>query len=135
MPAPRSSARTAVIAVVVVVITFVSGAAVGFFGAHFFPRRGSFGRSRMMPQMMVRHLSRTLDLTPEQRTKVEQIVMRHHARIVQLQESTRPQVRQELEAANREIEALLTPEQRQKFAKLRMRLGRHEGRGRREPTR
>jgi Spy/CpxP family protein refolding chaperone len=129
--------KTIAIAAVVLVITFLSGAAAGFLLAHLgMLRRGLFpGRGRHVPQMMVRHLSRTLDLTDEQRKKVEGIVMRHHARIMQLQDSTRPQVRQELDAANREIEAVLTPEQREKFAKMRMRLERHEGRGRRGPTR
>lgn len=128
--------KTIAIAAVVLVITFLSGAAAGFLIAHAgMFRRGPFGRSRHVPQMMVRHLSRSLDLTPDQRTKVEEIVKRRHARIVQLQDSTRPQVRQELDAANREIEAVLTPEQREKFAKLRMRLGHREGRSRRGSTR
>ncbi len=129
--------KTIAIAAVVLVITFLSGAAAGFLIAHVgMFRRGPFpGRSRHVPQMMVRHLSRTLDLTDDQRKKVDEIVMRHHARIVQLQDSTRPQLRQELDAANREIEALLTPEQRQKFAKMRMQLERRGDRGRRGSTR
>ncbi|HJQ38316.1 MAG TPA: hypothetical protein VKB93_14360 [Thermoanaerobaculia bacterium] len=129
--------KTIAIAAVVLVITFLSGAAAGFLVAHLgMWRRGPFpGRSRHVPQMLVRHLSRSLDLTDDQRKKVDAIVMRHHARIAQLQDSTRPQVMLELDAANREIEALLTPEQRQKFAKLRMRLGHREGRARRGSTR
>lgn len=127
--------KTIVIAVVVVVITFVSGAAAGFFGAHFLPHRAGIGRGHMMPQLMVRHLARRLDLTAEQKTKIEAIVMRHHQRIEKLNESVRPQLRQEIEAANREIEAVLTPEQREKFAKMRMRLGHREGRARTGSTR
>lgn len=123
-PPPRSSTKTAAIAVVVVLITFVSGIAAGFLLAHL--RREH--PPRMMPRMIVNHLSRRLDLTAEQRKKVEEIVMRHHERIVKLQDSVRPQVRLEVEAANREIDAVLTPEQRQKFAKLRMQLGHHPSR-------
>ena len=138
VPAPRrNSAKTIAIAAVVLVITFLSGAAAGMLFAHLgFMHRGPRMHSpRMVPKMMVHRLSRSLDLTPEQRTKVEAIVKRYHARIFRVTESVHPQVRAEIEAANREIEALLTPEQREKFQKLKLRLGHHEGRSRRGPTR
>jgi len=133
----RASTKTIVIAIVVVILTFVSGAAAGVLLAHFhIVGRSRGGRPpRLAPAMMVRHLDHALDLTPEQRAKVEEIVRRHHQRIESLTESVRPQVRQELDDANREIEALLTPEQRQKFEKMKMRLGHREGRSRRGPTR
>jgi Spy/CpxP family protein refolding chaperone len=135
-PPPRGSKKTIVIAVIVVLVAFVSGAIAGMFVEHVHLMRRMHGRtSRFAPQMMVHRLDRTLDLTPEQRTKVEEIVMRHHQRIVAITESARPRVREELEAANREIEALLTPEQREKFAKLRLHLGHREGRSRTESTR
>ena len=37
--------------------------------------------------------------------------------------NVRPQVRQELDATNAEIETILTPTQKAKFADLRMRIG------------
>ena len=37
--------------------------------------------------------------------------------------NVRPQIRQELDATNAEIETVLTPEQKTKFADLRMRIG------------
>jgi Spy/CpxP family protein refolding chaperone len=37
--------------------------------------------------------------------------------------NVRPQVRQELDATNAEIETVLTPEQKTKFSNLRMRIG------------
>ena len=134
-PPPRGSKKTIVIAVVVVVLTFLSGAAAGFLTAHLMYRPFSHRPPRMVPQMMVRHLSRALDLTPEQRAKVEEIVKRRHQRIWSVTESVRPRVHQELEEANREIEAILTPEQRVKFEKLKMHLGHREGRVRRGSTR
>ena len=141
VPAPppprRAATKTIVIAVVVVILTFVSGVAAGVLLAHLHVfGRGRAGRPpRIAPALMVRHLDHALDLTPEQRAKVEEIVRRHHQRIEALTESVRPQVRQELDAANREIEALLTPEQRRKFETMKMRLGHREGRSRRGPTR
>jgi Spy/CpxP family protein refolding chaperone len=133
---PRGSKKTIIIAAIVVLVAFVSGAIAGMLIEHVHLMRRMHGRtSRFAPQSMVRRLDKTLDLTPEQHTKVEEIVMRHHQRIVALTESVRPRVRQELEAANREIEAVLTPEQREKFAQLRLHLGRREGRSRTESTR
>ena len=135
-PPPRSSKKTIVIAVIVVLVAFVSGGIAGMLVEHVHLMRRMHGRMpRFTPQMMVHRLDRTLDLTPEQRSKVEEIVMRHHQRIVAITESTRPRVREELEAANREIEALLTPDQREKFSKLRLLLGHREGRSRTESSR
>ena len=62
-------------------------------------------------RMMLRHLDLRLDLTDAQRAQVEQILERHHA-----------QMRGQLDAANAEIERVLTPEQRARFARMRMRL-------------
>ena len=136
VPPPRNSKKTIIIAVIVVLVAFASGGIAGMLVEHVHLMRRMHGRGpRFAPQMMVHRLDRTLDLTPEQRTKVEEIVMRHHQRIVAITESTRPRVRQELEAANREIEAVLTPEQREKFEKLRLHLERREGRSRTESTR
>lgn len=139
-PAPpprRSSTKTVVIAIAVVAVAFISGVASGIFLGHLnlLGRGHRGGPPGMLPHLMVRHLERRLDLTPEQRTRVEAILKRHHDRIFALTESVRPQVRQEIDAANREIEAVLTPEQRQKYEALKLRLGHREGRGRREPTR
>lgn len=131
-PAPsRGSKKTIIIAVVVVLVAFVSGGIAGMLAEHVHLMRHMHGRgTRFAPQMMVHRLDRTLDLTAEQRTKVEEIVMRHHQRILAITESTRPRVRAELEAANREIEAVLTPQQREKFSQLRLLLGHREGRSR-----
>jgi Spy/CpxP family protein refolding chaperone len=136
-PAPRTATKSIVIAIVIVIVAFVSGAASGIFleHLHLLGRGHRGGPPGMMPHLMVRHLERRLDLTTEQRREVEAILKRHHDRIFQLTESVRPQVRQEIEAANREIEAVLTPEQRERFEKLKLQLGRHEGRGRMGPTR
>ena len=131
---PRSSTKTIVIAVIVVLVAFVSGAAAGILADHVRMIRRGHG-PHDAPRMIHHLLSHRLDLTPEQDKKVKEILDRHHERIRALNESVRPQIRRELEAANAEIEAVLTPEQRAKYEKIKMRLERHGDRGRRGPTR
>jgi len=120
-----SNTRTA--AVVVVIVAFVAGILVGVAGDHLylihsgrlFPRHAShFAADRM-----TEHLGRELQLSPQQKTQVQQIIEKHRAKIDETMSSVRPQVRQELDATNAEIEKILTPDQKTKFAKLRMRMG------------
>ena len=70
--------------------------------------------------MLVEHLDRQLNFSPQQKQAVAQIVERHRARIEALSASVRPQMRQELDATNAEIEKVLTPEQRTKFESLQL---------------
>lgn len=121
-------------AVVVVVVAFIAGILVGVAGDHFylirngrlFPRRaGRFAADRMAD-----NLGRELQLSPQQKAQVQQIIERHRARIDTVMSSVRPQVRLEIDATNKEIETILTAEQRTKFEALRMRIGaRHRDRG------
>jgi len=113
-------------AVVVAVVAFIAGVLVGVAGDHLylihsgrlFPRHaGRFAADRMAD-----HLDRALELTPQQKAQVLQIIERHRAKIDAAMSNVRPQVRQELDATNNEIDRILTPEQRTKFADLRMRM-------------
>jgi Spy/CpxP family protein refolding chaperone len=114
--------------VVVVIIAFVAGILVGVAGDHLlfihhlFPRGFVAGR-------IVERLDRELHLTPQQKTQVQQILDRHRARIDAITSSVRPQVRQEIDTTNAEIEKILTPEQRAQFAKMRMRMPGRRGMG------
>jgi Spy/CpxP family protein refolding chaperone len=120
-----SNTRTAAIAVVVV--AFLAGILVGVAGDHLylihngrlFPRHAA----RFAADRMTDRLTHELDLTPQQKTQVQQIIERHRAKIDATMAAVRPQVRQELDATNAEIETVLTPEQKTKFANLRMRVG------------
>lgn len=114
-------------AVVVVVVAFIAGILVGVAGDHLylirngrlFPRRdGRFAADRMAD-----NLGRELQLSPQQRAQVQQIIENHRAKIDAAMSSVRPQVRQEIDATNKEIESILTAEQRKKFEALRMRMG------------
>jgi Spy/CpxP family protein refolding chaperone len=119
-----SNTRTAAIAVVLV--AFLAGILAGVAGDHLYlirsgrlsPRHGRFSAARMTDR-----LTHELSLSAQQKTQVQQIIERHRAKIDATMAAVRPQVRQELDATNAEIETVLNPEQKTKFADLRMRIG------------
>lgn len=123
------TSRVKWIAGLVVVAAFVSGIIVGMAADRFLMIRG---RRDHLParatSMMVERLDRRLDLTDDQRTRIEQILRHRHARINAMWSDVRPRVRGEVEATNTEIDAVLTPEQRERFAEMKMRMrGPHGG--------
>lgn len=127
-----SATKTTLLALAVVVLTFAAGFATGMFTDHMMIiRRG--GRLDHMPfaaQMMSRRLDHRLDLTDEQERQIEQILERRRARFDAIHDSVRPQVEREIAITNAEIERVLTPEQRAKYSRMKMRLrpafhGRH----------
>lgn len=128
-----SVTKTTIIAVLALVLTFTVGFVAGFAVHRFMgpPGPGHAGA----PRMMLRHLDFRLDLTDAQRAQIETILDRRHRRINEIRETTRPRMLAEIDATNAEIEKVLTPEQREKFSSMRLRLGHPAGRGRRGPTR
>lgn len=119
-----SSTKTVVIASIVVLVAFVAGFCAGIFADHVVRHFRGPHPPRFASRMMIERLDRHLDLTDAQRAKIEEIIQRRHRSIVG-----------ELEGANAEIERVLTPEQRRKFARMRMHLGHREGRAQRGSTR
>jgi Spy/CpxP family protein refolding chaperone len=116
-----SLSKTKVLALAVLLMTFVTGMGVGVFAAHMHILYGGPGAERF-PHAMVNRLDRRLDLDDAQRRQVEEIIQRHHHAIDAIWSGARPRVRAEIEAANAEIARVLTPEQRARFAKMRMRM-------------
>jgi Spy/CpxP family protein refolding chaperone len=122
------SSNTRAAAVAVVVVAFLAGILVGVAGDHLYLIRSGrltprHATSRFAADRMTDRLTHELDLSPQQKTQVQQIIERHRAKIDATMANVRPQVRQELDATNAEIETVLTPEQKTKFADLRMRIG------------
>lgn len=120
-----SSAKAALI----VAVAFVAGLFVGIAGdrvvliraGRLFPRHGgAFAAKRV-----VDHLDRQLHLSDAQRTSIQRIIDQHHARIEGVWNKVRPQVRQEIDATNAEIETVLTADQRAKFREMHARGDRH----------
>ncbi len=112
---------------VVVIIAFVAGILVGVVGDHLLFIHHLFPRGGFVAGRIADRLDRELHLTPQQKTQVQQILDRHRTRIDAIMSSARPQVRQEIDATNAEIEKILTPEQRAQFAKMPMRMPGHRG--------
>ncbi len=124
-----SATSAKVLAVVVVVIAFVVGMAVGFAGDRALIMHG-IGGPHPSTAFLVRRLDRHLHLSDAQRGQVTVIINRHQQHIAGIWSGVRPAIHQEIEAANVEIDRVLTPEQRIAFEKIRMRLmPRHGGDG------
>jgi Spy/CpxP family protein refolding chaperone len=136
LPPRRTTTRTAILAFVVILATFAAGVLAGVAIDRRMHRNPP---PPFMVEAMLHRLDRRLDLTDQQRDTIEQIIQRRHARMSRLFAHVRPQMDAEIAATNAEIERVLTPEQREKFQKMRMRLGprhgRHRGKERKEPTR
>ena len=123
-PSPTSSTRRT--AILLVAVAFVAGALIGFAGGRVYSIYRLFNRrgSESVTRGILRHLDRELKLTPPQHDRVSVILEQHHKRMQALADTVRPQMHQELEAANKEIDAVLTPEQRKKFDEMHMRMQR-----------
>jgi len=129
----RSKATVAAVAALVVIVAFIAGVLAGvagdrlyLFRTHqFFPRRGMEFATRRI----VDHLDRDLHLTAQQRTAVQRILDQHRAHMQSIMTGIRPQMRQEIDSTNAEIEKVLTPEQRAQFAPMRMHMGSRRGHG------
>jgi len=67
---------------------------------------------------MERELERRLDLTGEQRTKVQWILKESHEHIKDLRREFQPRFVSIVEEAESGISAVLSPEQQQRFQKL-----------------
>lgn len=101
--------------------TFLVGLVVGLFGGRWL-HPGPFGpRPRPTPVAVADHLSRRLNLRPEQRDSVRAILERHRPTMDSLWSEFRPRIRAVDESLQQEIAAQLDPAQREKFAKLRER--------------
>ncbi|HEX2836072.1 MAG TPA: hypothetical protein VHW00_23915 [Thermoanaerobaculia bacterium] len=110
-----STARTTVVAVLVLALTFGAGLVVGF-GV------GRFAHMRPHPpeigmRLMLNRLDRHLELSDAQEKQIRAIFERRHTRM-----------RDEIATTNAEIEKVLTPKQREQFKKMRMHLAGHERR-------
>ena len=130
-----SATKTTIVAILVVLLTFTAGVMVGVFASHMMILRGGHGAPLFPARAMANRLDRRLDLTDAQRAQVEQIIRRSHANIDGMWDGMRPRMRAEIDKANAEISAILTPEQRVKFEQLKFHLGgRFGSRGDREQT-
>lgn len=123
----RSTSTTTLLAVLLLIATFVAGIILGFAADHYLmmhPRAGQHTAA-----FIVRRLDRRLDLSDQQEATITKIVERHQNRIAGVWKNVGPQIRTEIDQTNVEIETVLTPEQRLKFQEVKMRLAPRRGGG------
>jgi len=121
MTAPGGVTRSKLWVVVALVTTFAAGVVVdwglrAWIGAH---PSSVWGRSRRRgPDAVVPYLARTLDLTAAQRDSVHAIFERHRCDMAALWRQTRPRFDSLRATIDAEIEAQLSPTQRERFHAL-----------------
>ena len=120
-----SRASTVVLATVVLLVTFAAGAVIGALVHHVFILRSHRGMTEHSATFLMKRLDRRLDLSPDQEIKVSQILRSGHERIRITRANVGPQIRQEIDRTNEEIDAVLTASQRAKFAEIKMRMQPH----------
>jgi hypothetical protein len=123
---PARGTRAKTIAAAVVFLAFIAGLFIGIVGdrIYVFRNRDRLGMHAMrsMTQRIVARLDRELQLTPQQHDAVTRIFEMRRQHIEAINAAVRPQIRHEIDEGNAEIEKILTPEQRAKFDKLKMRM-------------
>lgn len=123
-PPRGTSTSTKIVATIVVLVVFAGGLVIGVIADRLWMMHHGPGPHRLAIHVITaRILSRlddSLKLTPQQHDEVKKILDAHAARIQAISEGVHPQIRQEVDRNNAEIERVLTPEQRQKFDKLKM---------------
>lgn len=118
----RSRWMPRLLALVLLAITFAGGVVIGVAGdrmlllrdGRVLPREGM----QVATSRIVRAMDRELDLTQEQRQKIEAILEGRKARIGTIWAGVRPAVREEIDRSNDEIAAQLTPEQEEAFRRI-----------------
>ena len=127
---PDGGVSPRAMAAVVVCVTLIAGilVGIGLDRAFFRPRHGPFGlfaAFRGAPnadsaRMRVRaEFARQLHLTPDQQTRIDTIMQRRTAVLDSIRKATMPQIRSLIGATQAQIDSVLTPEQRDKFQRLR----------------
>ena len=102
-------------------LVFVAGGTTGaFFGFHHIRHHVILGppKSGEVGDRMREHFRRTLDLTPEQETKIAPIIDATSTKLEAIRVETAERVRTVMEDSKKEVAPLLTPEQQKKLDKL-----------------
>jgi Spy/CpxP family protein refolding chaperone len=76
------------------------------------------GRGGATADLIVRRLSRSLDLDPAQRDQVRAIVTETHRDIVEIRKPVQAQVEAAIERSRARIRAILRPDQQEKFDRI-----------------
>lgn len=110
------------VALISVVAVFIVGVAIGIVSTHLFYAqrfRPPDGPPGLVGRHFVDRLEGHLDLTANQRRQIDAILERTHGEAELLRHEMQPRLEHLFETTGTEIEAILTPEQREKFRQLR----------------
>jgi len=123
------------IAFTCVVGLFLLGILVGALGMHLyyaqkFPPPGSRGGGprEMAGSFHIERLERRLGLTPDQKRRIDDILVDSRAEADAMRRELGPRVRAHAESVRERIREVLTPEQRDRFDQMRRRERRHADR-------
>ena len=112
------------IAVLLVFVLFVVGVAVGALGMHLFDASALHRAARGVapdPRGFAGRLERALDLSVEQRERIDEILMNSHIEADALHQELLPRVREHMDRTREKIRVVLTPEQQAAFDELEQR--------------
>jgi Spy/CpxP family protein refolding chaperone len=105
-----------------VLLVFLLGALAGAAVVHRVDRYRTeavlSGRGGATVDLIVRRLSRSLDLDPAQRDQVGAIVTETHRDIVEIRKPIRSQVEAAIERSRVRVRAILRPDQQEKFDRI-----------------
>ena len=106
---------------IVLGLVFATGVIVGVCGTRVAVQKiveQAMNRPELVRDRMERELARDLSLTPEQRPRVHEIMLRSHEEIHALRRDVQPRLGLILRRSAREIRDVLNEEQRQKFDRI-----------------
>ena len=106
---------------IVLTLVFAAGIIVGVGGTHLAVKRivdEAMKRPDIVAAKIERDLNRKLELTPEQRPRLHEIVMRSNEELQQLRWEFQPRLGRILKRSEGDIRAMLTESQGKKFDQL-----------------
>jgi hypothetical protein len=107
--------------ILLLTLVFCAGIAVGVVGTRFAVRqmvRTALERPEGIRLRLERRLNRQLDLTADQQARVHDILAQTQAQMRDLRQELRPRLAGVIGKANHDIIALLTPEQQERFERM-----------------
>jgi Spy/CpxP family protein refolding chaperone len=118
--------------IVGVLLVFLLGALAGAAVVHRVDRQRVesvlSGRGGVTVDLIVRRLSRSLDLDPAQQDQVRAIVTETRRDIVEIRKPVQPQIDATIERSRARVRAILRPEQQEKFDRIQAERQKRRGR-------
>jgi Spy/CpxP family protein refolding chaperone len=115
-----------------VLLVFLLGALAGAAVVHRVDRQGAeavlSGRGGATGDLIVRRLTRSLDLDPAQRDQVRAIVTETRREIIEIRKPVQAQVEATIERSRARVRAILRPDQQEKFDRIRAERRKRRGR-------